>query len=238
MSESIEAPKKRTYTRKPKSVTPLTTGVLGVSPNDEIPPVDAVVSDSDSSTSSTLSLTPPEKLQKPKRTYKKKVKLIEPVEVPVETIAPPPTSVMPLTAPQNYVTTRLGGEPQVEVPETVEEPVKVTPPSYGAEPIKRERTDKQKAAFEKMRLARVAKQAELNKLKDLEKQEKLLDKEKNKLDSITEKVVEKATAIKQRKSRKSQPEVLPEPQIMGYAPYDNGVVPIIQETKYRNIVFA
>ena len=189
MSESIEAPKvKRTYTRKPKVVV------------DEIPPVDAVVSDTDSSTSSTLSLTPPEKLQKPKRTYTKKVKLTEPVEVPVETIAPPPA-------------------PVVEVPETAEEPVKV----------KRERTDKQKAAFEKMRLARVAKQAELNKLKDLEKQEKLLDKEKNKLESITEKVVEKATAIKQRKSRsKSQPEVLPEPQM----------VPVIQETRYKNIVFA
>jgi hypothetical protein len=207
MSE-IEAPKvKRTYTRKPKVVV------------DEIPqPVEAV-SDSDSSTSSTLSLTPPEKLQKPKRKYTRKAKCVMPHttqgvlggspngEVPVETIAPPPD------AKHNYV------EPIVVPEPVVEEPVKV----------KRERTDKQKAAFEKMRLARVAKQAELNKLKDLEKQEKLLDKEKNKLDTITEKILEKTTAIKQRKSRsKSQPEVIPEPQ----------QVPIIQETRYRNIVFA
>jgi len=185
MSESIEAPKKRTYTRKPKVVV------------DEIPqPVEAV-SDSDSSTSSTLSLTPPEKLQKPKRKYTRKAKVVE--EVPVETIAPPP-------------------EPVVVPEQVVEEPVKV----------KRERTDKQKAAFEKMRLARVAKQAELNKLKDLEKQEKLLDKEKKQLDSITEKIVEKVAAIKQRKSRKQPTEVISEPQ----------QVPIIQETRYRNIVFA
>ena len=191
MSESIEAPKKRTYTRKPKCVAPHTTE--GV---DEIPqPVEAV-SDSDSSTSSTLSLTPPEKLQKPKRKYTRKAKVVE--EVPVETIAPPEPIVVP--------------EP------VVEEPVKV----------KRERTDKQKAAFEKMRLARVAKQAELNKLKDLEKQEKLLDKEKKQLDSITEKIVEKVAAIKQRKSRKQPTEVISEPQ----------QVPIIQETRYRNIVFA
>ena len=199
MSE-IEAPKvKRTYTRKPKECVMPHTTRLGGEPQEIPQPVEAV-SDSDSSTSSTLSLTPPEKLQKPKRTYTRKAKVVEPVEVPVETITHP--------------------DPVVEVSEPIVEESK---------PVKRERTDKQKAAFEKMRLARVAKQAELNKLKDLEKQEKLLDKEKNKLDSITEKVVEKATAIKQRKSRKSQPEVLPEPQM----------VPVINtETKYRNIVFA
>ena len=80
MSESIEAPKKRSYTRKPKvvalsevlssdseqsttsteSVTPLTTGVLGDSPN-----------------------------QKPKRNYKKKAVVSEPVIAPAREPAQP-----------------------------------------------------------------------------------------------------------------------------------------------------
>jgi len=195
MSESIEAPKRK-YTRKPKvveSVTPLTTGE---SPN----------SDSDVSTTSTtsdLSLTPPEQVpQKPKRQYKKKVAISEPVDV--DPIPPPPVL-----------------ERQTNTPPSSPEPVKEKKP----------RTEKQIAAFNKMREQRLKKTDELKKLKEVEREQKMLEKEQNKLNTITEKIVEKAASIKQRKSRKSSAEkfdVLPEPQ------YQN----IIQETKPKQIVFV
>jgi hypothetical protein len=82
-----------------------------------------------------------------------------------------------------------------------------------------------------MRLARIAKQEELKKLKELEKEQKLLEKEQNKLNTITDKVVEKAASIKQRKSRKSSAEtfdVLPEPQYVQQIP----------EKKHREILFV
>tara|TARA_R110002126_G_scaffold284418_3_gene434101 strand:+ start:1986 stop:2597 length:612 start_codon:yes stop_codon:yes gene_type:complete len=200
----IEAPKiKRTYTRKPKPVV------------DEIPTAQSPVSDS--STSTELSLTPPEHLlTKPKRTYKKKVAVAEPV---VENIPAPPEK------PTNRIrqtTELIDTPPSSPVPETTS--VKEKKP----------RTEKQIAAFNRMRDARLAKQAELTKLRDLEKHEKRIDSEKKRLDAVTEKIVEKATEIKKkRQSRKKsvdEYEDQPEPRM----------VPIINnpETKYRNIVFA
>jgi len=201
MSESIEAPKKRTYTRKPKvvelseSVTPLTTR-LGGEPQ----------SDSDVSTTSTDSgLTPPPEVpQKPKRQYKKKLN-IEPIETQEELISPPV-----LERQTNAITEESSPEPVKE---------------------KKPRTEKQQEAFRKMREARIAKQEELKKLKELEKEQKLLEKEQTKLNTITEKVVEKAASIKQRKTKKTTEKFddLPqEPQ------YQN----IIQEQKPKQILFV
>lgn len=189
MSESIEAPKKRTYTRKPK--------VVALS--------DVLSTDSDVSTTSTDSgLTPPEQVpQKPKRQYKKKV-TIEPVE-PVDEIPPPV-----LERQTNAITE-----------ETPPEPVKEKKP----------RTDKQKEAFEKMRLARIAKQEELKKLKEVEREQKLLEKEQTKLNNITEKVVEKATAIKQRKTKKTT-------ETFDDLPQEPQYVQQIPEKKHREILFV
>jgi hypothetical protein len=212
MSETIEAPKvKRTYTRKPKSVTPLTTGVLGGPPNDPIPTAQSPVSDS--STSTELSLTPPEQVpQKPKRTYKKKVAIAEPV---VENIPEPQTNRIRET------TELIDTPPSSPVPETTS--VKE----------KRPRTEKQIAAFNRMREARLKKQEELTKLRDLERQEKKIDSEKKKLDAVTEKIVEKATEIKKKRQSRKKVEVPNSP------PMEPQMVPIINtETKYRNIVFA
>jgi len=219
MSETIEAPKvKRTYTRKPKSVTPLTTGVLGVPSNDEIPTAQSPVSDS--STSTELSLTPPEQVPtKPKRNYKKKVAVSEPV---VENILAPPKLVRQSNEPRIRQTTELiDTPPSSPVPETTS--VKEKKP----------RTERQIAAFNRMREARLAKQSELTKLRDLERQEKKIDSEKRKLDAVTEKIVEKATEIKRKRQSRKKPvdeyDEQPEPRM----------VPIINtETKYRNIVFA
>jgi len=98
--------------------------------------------------------------------------------------------------------------------------------------VKKPRTEKQQEAFRKMREARLKKTEELKKLKELEKEQKQLEKEQTKLNTITEKVVEKAAAIKQRKSRKSAAEtfdVLPEPQ---YVPQ------IIQEKTIKPYIFV
>jgi hypothetical protein len=192
MSESIEAPKRK-YTRKPKIVA--LSDVLSI--------------DSDVSTTSTDSgLTPPPEVpQKPKKQYKKKVAISEPVE-PVDEISPPV-----LERQTNAITE--------ESPPSSPQPVKEKKP----------RTDKQKQAFEKMRLARIAKQEELKKLKEIEKEQKQLEREQTKLNNITEKVVEKVTAIKQRKTKKTTENFDDLPQEPQY-------VPQIQEKKNREILFV
>jgi len=174
MSESIEAPKRK-YTRKPKAVAI----ALSREP-DNTSLLEA--SDSDVSVISTdSSLAPPEKIpQKPKRQYKKKVVAEPLVEIP------PPT-VLERQSNIREETELIDSEPEVE-PKTPRE--------------KKPRTEKQQAAFEKMRQARLAKTEELKKLKEIEREHKLLEKEQSKLNTITEKVVEKAAAIKQRKTRK------------------------------------
>jgi len=105
-----------------------------------------------------------------------------------------------------------------------------TPPS-SPEPVKEKkpRTDKQKEAFEKMRLARISKQEELKKLKEIEREQKQLEREQTKLNNITDKIVEKTESIKQRKTKKTTEkfDVLPEPQY----------VPQIEEKKVREILF-
>ena len=179
------------------------------------PVVETIVSDSDESTassSSTLSsdsgLAPPPGLpQKPKRQYKKKV----------ATEIPPPPVLERQTNNIREDTELIDSEPETEHVKPVKE--------------KKPRTEKQQAAFQKMRDARLAKTEELKKLKEIEKEHKLLEKEQSKLDTITEKVVQKAQAIKEKKTRKPAAEkfdVLPEPQY----------VPQVQEKKPREIVFV
>lgn len=195
--ESIQAPKKRTYTRKPKPV------------------VEPLSSDSEQSTTSTvsdLSLTPPEQVpQKPKRNYKKKVAVAtEPVEIP----SPP---VLERQSNIREDTELIDSEPEIEPVKPVKE--------------KKPRTEKQQLAFQKMREARLKKTEELKHLKEIEKQQRQLEKEEKKLETLNDKIVEKATAIKQRKSRKPSAEtfdVLPEPQYVQQIP----------EKKHREILFV
>jgi hypothetical protein len=173
MSESIEAPKKRTYTRKPK--------IVALS--------EVLSSDSEQSTTSTvsdLSLTPPEQVpQKPKRNYKKKVVVsTEPVEIP------PPVL--------ERQTNNIREDTELIDSEHETEPVK---------PVKEKkpRTEKQKEAFEKMRQARLAKTEELKRLNEIARDQKKLEKEEIKLETLNDKILEKAAAIKQKKTRKVSP---------------------------------
>jgi hypothetical protein len=205
MSESIEAPKKRTYTRKPKPV------------------VEPLSSDSEQSTTSTvsdLSLTPPEQVpQKPKRNYKKKVTVIEPVEIPS-----PPESVGPLPTPEVRVGTRredtelIDSEPETEPVKPVKE--------------KKPRTEKQQLAFQKMREARLAKTEELKRLRDIEREQKKLEKEEIKLENLNDKILEKASSIKQKKARKTSAKEFDD------LPKEPQYVQQIPEKKHREILFV
>jgi len=168
---SIEAPKRK-YTRKPKSVAPS----------------EVLSSDSEQSTSSTvseLSLTPPEQVpQKPKRQYKKKA-----IAEPLVEIGPPP--VLQRQSNIREETVLIDSEPETEPVKPVKE--------------KKPRTDKQKEAFAKMREARLAKTEELKRLREIERDQTKLEKEEKKLESLNDKILEKASSIKQKKSRKTSP---------------------------------
>jgi hypothetical protein len=211
MSETIELPitkPKRVYKRKPKET-----------------PVDVHGSDADSersvATPPTLSLEVPEVTEpKPKRSYTRKPKVAQPEEI-VLSVPPPPQ----LTRQSNIrLTTELIDTPPSS-PKAVAEPVVKE---------KKPRTEKQLAAFNKMREARLAKQAELNRLKELEREEKRIDTEKVKLDKVTEQVINKATEIK--KKRASRKKVVDEVDTTDFK--EPQQIPIIQEKKFKPIVFV
>ena len=196
--ESIQAPKKRTYTRKPKPV------------------VEPLSSDSEQSTTSTvsdLSLTPPEQVpQKPKRNYKKKVTVIEPVEIPSPPVLERQTNNI------REDTELIDSEPETEPVKPVKE--------------KKPRTEKQKEAFEKMRQARLAKTEELKRLRDIEREQKKLEKEEIKLENLNDKILEKAASIKQKKTRKTSAKEFDD------LPKEPQYVQQIPEKKHREILFV
>lgn len=151
-------------------------------------PVESLGSDADSeSSTNTLSLEVPESV-KPKRSYTRKPKVVQLDEI--LNIPPPPT----LARQSNLILeTQLIDSP---------------PTSPKAQPTvvkeKKPRTEKQLAAFAKMRDARLAKQSELTKLKELEREEKRIDSEKIKLDKVTEQVINKATEIKKKRASRKK----------------------------------
>ena len=208
-SETIELPitkPKRVYKRKPKETS-----------------VDVHVSDADSehsvNTPPSLSLELPESVGpaiKPKRSYTRKPKVVALEEI-VLRVPPPP----PLTRQSNIrLTTELIDTPPSS-PKAVDEPV-----------VKKQRTEKQIAAFNKMKAARLAKQEELTKLKELEKEEKKLDSEKSKLDKVTEQVLTKATQLKKKRAARKK---VDEPTEDFREPQQ---IHIIQEKTIKPILFV
>lgn len=206
MSETIELQvikPKRVYKKKVKEVVP-----------------EVQVSDSEGSTTSVtpiLSLEVPESQPKPKRSYSRKPKVVSPEEVVV-----PDAPVVTKQSNIRLVTELVDTPPSSPVP--VAEPVVKE---------KKQRTEKQIAAFNKMRDARLAKQAELNRLKELEREEKRIDSEKSKLDKVTEQVITKATEIK--KKRASRKKVVDEVEPVFTEPQQ---IPIIREKTYKPLIFV
>jgi hypothetical protein len=111
----------------------------------------------------------------------------------------------------------------VDTPPT--SPVDVIPPKE-----KKPRTEKQLAAFEKMRSARASKQNELNDLKELEKTQRQLENEQRKLDTVTEKVLAKATELKTKRVSKKK-------VVIDEDGYRTEPEYIIREQKHKPIVF-
>jgi hypothetical protein len=98
--------------------------------------------------------------------------------------------------------TRSGGEPRFrEDTELIDSEPETEP----VKPVKEKkpRTEKQKEAFEKMRQARLSKTEELKRLREIERDQKKLEKEEIKLETLNDKILEKASSIKQKKSRKA-----------------------------------
>jgi hypothetical protein len=143
-------------------------------------------------------------IEKPKRKYTRKIK-----ETPIVASEPKP-------------------EPKPEPSPTIPSP----PETSSSEdetpsPIKEKkpRTDKQILAFNKMREARSKKQQELQHLKEISKQQVLLDKEQAKLEKVEEKI------IKQKAQRK--PRAKKEPELEYNDPPQH-----IQVTNLKPLVFV
>ena len=211
MSETIElqvVKPKRVYKKKVKEVAP------------------EPISDADSESSSTLlpvlSLDVPEVNDtKPKRSYTRKPKVVQLEEV-ILSVPPPPTLTRQSNEPRIRLKTEL-----IDTPPS--SPVPVAEPQVKE---KKPRTEKQIAAFNKMRDARLAKQAELTKLKELEREERRIDSEKIKLDKVTEQVVNKATEIKKKRASRKK---VDEPTEDFREPQQ---IPIIKEKTIRPILFV
>ena len=194
-------------------------------------------------------------ITKPKRVYTKRTKIV--IDVPAimaeHTPAPLVLTIPELVkesyiepcvetqvkAKRAYVRKSKLGEPVLELtpPPLVRTETVVfdTPPTSPVDVIppkeKKPRTEKQLAAFEKMRSARASKQNELNDLKELEKTQRQLENEQRKLDTVTEKVLAKATELKTKRVSKKKVVVIDED---GYRTEPES---IIREQKYKPIVF-
>jgi hypothetical protein len=121
-----------------------------------------------------------------KRKYTRKPKVVvqePPVEIPVEPIE---EHVEEHVKPKRTYTRR-------PKPELIYEPVyeHVSEPEPEPEPVKEKkpRTEKQIAAFNRMREARIKKQQELEDLKAFQKEKDLLEKEQAKIHKLEDKIV-------------------------------------------------
>ena len=158
---------------------------------------------------------------KPKRVYKKKV-VVEKID---ETLPDVPSGYIPevvesIEKPKRKYTRKIKETPAVEkapTPEpTIPEPTPFIPSSPETsssdeddKPLPKEkkpRTDKQIQAFNRMREARLKKQAELQHLKEISKQQTLIDREQAKLEKVEEQIIKKKEARKPRAKKEPEPE--------------------------------
>jgi len=193
-----------------------------------------------------------ESIEKPKRRYTKKTKIVidvpsimaEHVEPPVELIKEPyvaDLADLSLMKPKRVYVRK----PKEPVPPFVEPPPSLlrtetvvfdTPPTSPVADVispkeKKPRTEKQLAAFQKMRDARTAKQNQLNDLKELEKTQRQLETEQRKLNTVTEKVLAKATELKTKRVSKKKIALVD-------VEYQTEPEFIIREQKHKQIIFV
>jgi hypothetical protein len=137
---------------------------------------------------------------KQKRTYVRKVKVVLPEPIPTGLGCSRPTPE-PVQEPTP--------EP---VQEPVQEPTPEPTPEPTSEPIKEKkpRSEKQIAAFARMREARIKKQEELTVLKDLQKHQVAIDKEQVKIDKLEDQIVKRKASKPRPKKIKAESEEEPE----------------------------
>jgi hypothetical protein len=173
-----------------------------------------------------------ENIQKPKRTYVRKPKVVSP-NIEQECVTTGGLGVSPNTgglgvSPNKRTYARKTKiEPKIEIEIEPKIELKIEPkiePKIEIEniqepKIKKPRTEKQIMAFNKMREARYAKQDELNELKIIDQENKA---EYNKLNRLTEKVLRKSNAPKYTEPPISvsyniePPNIIQEPKVKEY----------------------
>ena len=141
-------------------------------------------------------------IQKTKRTYVRKPKVVEPViEEPI--VVEPPiltrsTNIEQLNndlpIKRKYVR-KVKSEPEV-IPEPEPSKPDTPEPEPQQQTEKKPRSEKQIAAFNRMREARLKKQQELEGLKQFAKEKELFEKENSKVLKLEEKIIKKASSKK------------------------------------------
>lgn len=166
---------------------------------------------------------------KPKRSYTRKPKVVESAEEVMQQPVEQPVVEQPVEKPKRKYTKKT--KPTEELEPVVEEVITVPPELVRTtnEPVapaeKKPRTEKQIAAFNKMKEARLKKQAELESLKEFAKEKERFDKEAAKVEKLEEKIV--AKAARKPKAKKPVDEYVPEPQ------------PVIKQVStYKPILFV
>lgn len=183
--ESIELPKpKRTYRKK--SAIPIESSVT-------MPPVDILIDNP-------VAVEP---IVKPKRVYRRKS--IAPVVDATESLSEDEHDTVAQLLASLNIPEPLPSNPIVEEPMSSQ-----SLPSSDKKP----RTEKQIVAFEKMRLARIAKSEELKHLKELEKERQLLDKESAKVAKMETKIVKRRSKKAVASSSSSSDEDIFRPQLV------------------------
>ncbi len=147
-------------------------------------------------------------IQKPKRKYVRKPKVVVPEVVVPKVVVP---EVVVSLSPNGSLRDR---GPEVVVPdEVVQEPV--PEPEIVSESTKKPRSQKQLDAFNRMREARLKKSAELQELKAFEKEKQLFEKEQLKVEKMEKKIVRKVSRVPKSSPRPAPPVPVPAPVPQG-----------------------
>ena len=156
-----------------------------------------------------------ESIQKSKRTYVRKPKVVEPViEEPIVVEPPVLTRSTNIEQLNNDLPIKRKYVRKVKtdpIPESPPTPKPQTPepepePEPSQQSKKKVRSEKQIAAFNRMREARLKKQQELEGLKQFAKEKELFEKENSKVLKLEEKIIRKASKKIVRKQTESSDE--------------------------------
>ena len=217
MSETIEIPKpKRVYKKKVVEAPE-----VALSPDDQLPRGSSPDGQS---------------IELPKRKYQRRqskdgivtpLDTRKPKETPIIDKAPEPEPTIPFPDPTHREMSHLANIPSPTTESDSSSP-DGSQRDRGSEdeapspivPQKKPRTDKQIAAFNRMREARLKKQTELEHLKEVAKHQILIDKEQKKLEKVEDQILKKKASRKPSSRSRPSEDGLARPQNRVTAPVD------------------